>query len=256
LEVLKAQSISFSYDGKDVIKDVSIDIGKGSLNLLIGPNGAGKSTLLRLLSGILKPTEGDVKIQGRSIYTLKRKEIARVISYLPQESHVVYPFSCLEIVLMGRTPWIGKWKPEEEKDLEIAVKAMRRVGILSLKERVITEISGGERQLVFLARAIAQNPQVFLLDEPASYLDMKHKFVLFDILLALKDEGKSIFLVTHDVFILQFPFDNIFAIKGGKIVKTGKKEDILDEKLLSLLYEVSLKVERIGKGFFLMPKIL
>jgi iron complex transport system ATP-binding protein len=256
LRVVETLNLSFSYDGKEVLKKINFGLEKGTINILVGPNGAGKSTLIRILSGILTPSSGDVKIEGKSLFTLSREEIARKISYLPQETHVVYPFTCLEIVLMGRVPWTGRWGKERLEDLEIAEEAMKRIGILNLRGRPITEVSGGERQLVFLARAISQKTDIFLLDEPASHLDMRHKFVLFDVLHHLREDGKSILLVTHDFFLLQFPFDNLLAMKEGEIIASGKREELLNEPLLTKLYGVPLRLEKRDKNFILIPKVL
>ncbi|HMM69273.1 MAG TPA: ABC transporter ATP-binding protein, partial [Gudongella oleilytica] len=166
MTVLEANRIVYSYSRKPVVNDVSLEVKKGEFLSIIGPNGSGKSTLLKTLSHIYVPDSGEINLMGKSLDTYNRKEIAQRISMVPQDTSLDFEFTVEEVVLMGRHPFLGRFAREDSKDMDLAYEAMERTNTLHIKDRLITEISGGERQRVFIAKSLAQNTSVMLLDEP------------------------------------------------------------------------------------------
>lgn len=252
--IIEGENIRFSYDVVEVLKGINISIGKGKIIGLLGANGVGKSTLLKILSGILHPKSGRLLYNGKEIKKLDKREIAKRIAYVPQNSIFGFPFSVAEVVLMGRAPYVGRFEFERENDWEIALHAMEAVGISHLKDRLVTEISGGERQLTSLARALAQEPEIMILDEPATFLDVKHKTEIIKLLRKLKDErGISAIAATHDIFSALFYFDEIIMLKDGKICAEGSSEEVLREEILSAVYGIEVTVRKEDGKIFVLP---
>ena len=253
-KIIEGENIRFSYDGTEVLKGIDISIARGKMIGLLGANGAGKSTLLKILSGILSLKSGRLFYKGKELKDLDRREIAKKIAYVPQSSAFGFPFSVAEIVLMGRSPYVGRFEFERESDWEIALDAMETVGIAHLKERLVTEISGGERQLASLARALAQEPEIMILDEPATFLDLKHRTEAMKLLKKLKQEKNiSVIAATHDIFSGLFYFDQILMLKDGKIFAAGESEEILKEEVLAAVYGIGVKVRKEDGRIFVLP---
>ena len=185
---------------------------------------------------------------------MSKREIATKISYVPQNSTFGFPFTVAEIVLMGRAPYIGRFEFERDSDWKVAINAMETVGIKYFQDRLITEISGGERQLSSLARAIAQEPEIMILDEPATFLDLKHKTEVMKLLKKLKDEKNiSVIAATHDIFSAMFYFDEIILLKEGMIFAEGSAEEMLKEEILSAVYEIGVTVKKENGRIFVLP---
>ncbi|HEX9831215.1 MAG TPA: ABC transporter ATP-binding protein [Thermodesulfobacteriota bacterium] len=252
--IIEGENIRFSYDGVEVLKGLSISLRKERMVGLLGANGAGKSTLLKILTGILNPKSGRLLYGGKELTRLDKREIAKRIAYIPQDSIFGFPFSVQEVVLMGRAPYVGRFEFERERDLQIAISAMETVGISHLKDRPITEISGGEKQLASLARALAQEPEVMVLDEPATFLDVKHKTRIMKLLRSLKSErGISVIAATHDVFSALFYFDEIIMLKDGRIFAEGSVEEVLKQEVLTAVYGIEVTVRRENGRIFVLP---
>jgi iron complex transport system ATP-binding protein len=252
--IIEGENIRFSYDGTEVLKGIDISITRGKMIGLLGANGAGKSTLLKILSGILSIKSGRLFYKGKELKGLDRREIAKKIAYVPQSSAFGFPFSVSEIVLMGRSPYVGRFEFERESDWEITLDAMETVGIAHLKDRLITEISGGERQLASLARALAQEPEIMILDEPATFLDLKHKTDVMKLLKKLQEEKNiSVIAATHDIFSGLFYFDQVLMLKDGKIFAAGDSEEILKEDVLTAVYGIEVKVRKEDGRIFVLP---
>jgi iron complex transport system ATP-binding protein len=196
---LRVDHIAFSYPDLPVLRDVSFDVPSGDFLSLLGPNGSGKSTLLRLLDRILLPQEGTISLQDRPLNAFHRREIARTVAYVPQEGLWVFPFTVLEVVLMGRSPYIGRFGFEQSRDIELAETVMKRVDIDHLAMKPLTALSGGERQRVLIARALCQQPRILLLDEPNAHLDIAHQIDIFKILRSENEKGLTIISVSHDL---------------------------------------------------------
>jgi len=243
--LIQADHLEFSYSSLPAVVDVSLSLPRGAMGALIGANGSGKSTLIRLLAGLLKPGSGEVIFDGASLSTLHPRERAKRIAYVPQSTSNVFPFTALEVVLTGRSPYSGRFRFESSYDEQIALGALEALDAAHLASRHITELSGGERQLVTVARALAQEPAVLLLDEPASALDLKHRTQLTRALRRLRDErGITILMITHDLMLLDSAADLIFAMKCGRLVASGAPEVVLTEGVLAEVYDAPVRTMR------------
>jgi iron complex transport system ATP-binding protein len=227
-------------------------LDRGVMGALIGPNGCGKSTLMRLMAGVLAPSEGDILVDGRALRAVDSRDRARLIAYVPQSIGRAFPFSALEIVLTGRSPYLPRFAFEDRHDVEKAIRAMEAIGIAGLTGRRITELSGGERQLVSLARALAQESRILLLDEPAASLDLKHRATIIRTLTELRRRrGLTVLMVTHDLSLVASEFSIIFAMRRGTLAAVGSPEETLCQSVLAEVYEDSqLRVRRLeGRTF-------
>lgn len=252
--IIECSGVSFSYGGADILKDIDLSLGKDSMLGILGANGAGKSTLLKVLTGILKAQSGDVLFKKRPLSSLSRREIAKRIAYIPQDPVFAFPFKVYEVILMGRAPYIGSFEFERETDRETADRAMDTVGISHLKDRLITETSSGERQLASIARALVQEPEVMILDEPATFLDIRHRSEIMKLLRKLREErGILIIAATHDIFTALYYFDEIVLIKDGRVFADGKTDEVINRENLSSLYGMEVSVKREGGKVFVYP---
>jgi iron complex transport system ATP-binding protein len=215
------------------------------MGALIGANGSGKSTLIRLLAGLLEPAGGEVIFSGASLSTLHARDRAKRLAYVPQSTATVFPFTALEVVLTGRSPYSGRFRFESARDEQMALAALDALDAAHLAARHITELSGGERQLVTVARALAQQPELMLLDEPASALDLKHRTQLARALRRLRDErGIAVLMITHDLMLLDSVADLIFAMRCGRIVASGPPEAVLNDRVLGDVYDAPVRTMR------------
>ncbi len=240
---IDAQGLQFSYGRELVIDDVSLTLAPGEMLGVIGPNGSGKSTLLRLLSGVLQPAGGKVRLQGRALSTFSRRELGQAIAVVPQDTVIEFPFSVTEVVLMGRSPHLGGFAFEGDRDLAVARAAMQRTGVLHLAQRSIHELSGGERQRVILARALAQEAPIMLLDEPGAFLDIRHEVEIYDLLDDLRHEGRSILTVLHDLNLAALYCDRVALLKAGRLVRLGPPSEVITYATLTEVYETEVYVD-------------
>jgi iron complex transport system ATP-binding protein len=213
-------------------------VSRGKLSALIGPNGCGKSTLVRLFAGLLTPARGEILFDEASLRSIPRREAAKRIAYVPQAHTLAFPFTVLEVVLTGRSPYTPRFRFEDERDRARALEALETVDAAHLAERRVTELSGGERQMVAVARALAQEPQCLVLDEPSAALDLKHRAALVRTLAALRDaQGLTAVVVTHDLHLIDPLFDHVFALRGGTLVAQGRPDEVLTDAVLADVYE-------------------
>jgi iron complex transport system ATP-binding protein len=244
-KILAARGVVAGYRGRQVLHDVSLEVAPGELLAVVGPNGAGKSTLLKVLSGVLEPWSGVVKLEGRPLREFDRRAVARRVASLGQESNSAFAFTVMEMVLMGRAPHLGALRLESARDVGIAREAMERFDLLALAARAINEISGGERRRVFLARVLAQQPQVALLDEPTAFLDLKHVAEIFSRLAQLRAERAMAVVATlHDLNAAALYADRVLLLKDGRSVGCGSAEDVLTRDNLRMVYETEVYVGR------------
>lgn len=254
--ILEAQNVAFAYATTPVVNDVSLTLPRGAVGALIGANGSGKSTLIRLLAGLLTPSSGLVFIEAVPLTSIPLRERAKRIAYVPQSTTMVFPFTALEVVLTGRSPYSGRFRFESNDDRKIALAALDVLDAAHLAPRPVTELSGGERQLVTVARALAQEPDVMLLDEPASALDLKHRTQLARALRRHSDErGIAALTVTHDLMLLDSVADLVFAMKCGRIVAAGSPETVLVENVLSDVYDARVRSERRRERTFIWSEL-
>lgn len=240
---LSAHQLHFRYGADEVIAGISLELQPGEMLGVIGPNGSGKSTLLRLLSGVLAPQSGEVRLRGRPLGEYRRQEIGRHVAVVPQDTFVDLPFSVTEAVLMGRSPHLAGFAFETAADLEIAHAAMARTGVLELASRTLQELSGGERQRVILARALAQQADILLLDEPAAYLDIRHAVEIYDLLHDLQSEGKSIVSVLHDLNLAALYCDRIALLHHGRLYRLGSPAEVITYVAITEVYETEVYVD-------------
>ncbi len=242
---LRASAVAAGYNGRAVLHGVSLEVAAGEMLAIVGPNGAGKSTLLRILGGSLKPWQGAVELLGAPLDSYERRALARRMAFVGQDTPVAFSFTVLEVVLMGRAPHLGAMHFESRRDLAIARDALARFGVLELATRSIQELSGGERRRVFLARALAQEPQVALLDEPTAHLDLRHVAETFVRLGELRAErGLAVVATLHDLNAAALYADRVLLLKDGVAMGLGAPHEVLTEEKLRVVYETEVYVGR------------
>ena len=245
MSILQADKIGFSYNGTWVLRDVTFEIQAGDFVGLIGPNGSGKTTLLKLIDDILKPLEGTIRIHGTPVRQMKREALAKIVSVVPQESPMIFPFMVQEVVLMGRAPHLGKWRFEGEKDFAIMRRAMEMTDTLALAGRNMNRLSGGERQRVLIARALAQEPQLMLLDEPTAFLDIRHQVEFFNLIKTLnRNQSLTVMAVTHDINLASLYCDRIILLKEGRIRVSGRPAEVITEGHIQAVYDTPVTVDQ------------
>lgn len=242
---LEAKGISFSYGEHTVLDDISFTAEDGSFTALLGRNGSGKTTLMRVLLGFLRPKSGDVFISGKSLREMGIKERARNIAYIPQQTEMVYSYTVLDAVLMGISPALSIFERPKEKERQMARKTLEELGIGELAGRYINKISGGERQLVMIARAIVQNAGILLLDEPTSSLDYSNQILVLETAKRLCEKGYTVILSTHNPEHALAYASSIIALSSSRIIYNGPAEGLRDGNVLSDLYERPLAVQEI-----------
>ncbi len=237
--LIEAQHVDYAYgSGPLAIQDISFSVEPASMTAVIGANGSGKSTLIRLLAGLLRPASGTILLDGIYFRQWQPRLRARAIAYMPQTTSTVFPFRAIEVVLSGRTPHAPYFGFESEHDRQIALESLEAAGAAHLADRCVTTLSGGERQMVILARALAQQPRVLLLDEPSASLDLKHRAELTRTLARMRESrGLSVVMITHDLQLTGSLFDRILALRRGRLAAQGSPEEILQSQLLSEIYD-------------------
>lgn len=245
MPIVQIEKVGFQYTEEWVLKNVSFRIKEGEFLGIIGPNGSGKTTLLKIIDRILMPQEGEVYVKGTNINKMKRDALARLIAVVPQDFPVTFSFSVEEIVLMGRAPHLGRLRFEGKKDYEIAHRAMEVTDTISFADRSINELSGGERQRILIARALAQQPQIILLDESTAFLDIKHQIAFFDLIKTLnKKEELTVVSVTHDINLASLYCDRIILLNAGNIHCMGTPDEVITESNIKNVYETDVMVDR------------
>jgi iron complex transport system ATP-binding protein len=241
--MIKLVNLSFAYENLPVLQNFNCSINRGQFVGIIGPNGAGKSTLLKLLDRIITPQSGEIRLQSKLLVTYSRNELARIIGYVQQDFYTAYDYTALEIVLMGRFPHQKSWGFDSVEDIKIALEMMNTTDCHYLKDRKFMTLSGGEKQRVILASALAQEPEILLLDEPTAALDLKHQIHIYRILKRLQTEKQlTIITVTHDINLASQYCERILIIKDGKLHSDGNVQEVLKANILQDVYEIDLKI--------------
>ena len=242
--MLQASDLSYSYrSGAPVVDGVSLSAGRGAIVGLIGPNGSGKTTLLRLLNGTLKALRGTVTLDGMALATLSRRDLARRIAVVPQETHVTFDFSVLEIVLMGRYAHLGAFALEGPDDVSIARAALAATGTSAFESRQFATLSGGEKQRVVIASALAQSSDILLLDEPTTALDIGYQFDITSLLARLnRDRGTTMVVSTHDLNLAGVLCTELVLMKSGRVLAQGATRETLTAANIRALYGVEADV--------------
>jgi iron complex transport system ATP-binding protein len=252
--LLQAADLTFGYGATPVVRGVSLEVPAGGFVGIIGPNGSGKTTLLRLLAGTRKPQHGTVTLAGVPLGTIPRAEIARRMAVVPQETHLAFEYTVLEVVLMGRYPHLGAFEIEGPRDIQLARRALAATGTSALEGRGFTTLSGGEKQRVIIAAALAQisaserppaSPAVLLLDEPTAALDLKYQLETAALLRDLHDaHALSIIVSTHDLNFAAALCQTLVMLKDGQVLAAGRVSDVLTPALIRSLYDVEAEVSR------------
>ncbi|MBC8286409.1 MAG: ABC transporter ATP-binding protein [Nitrospinae bacterium] len=251
---LEVKNLSFAYDSKPILKDISLSVEKGDFIGLIGPNGSGKSTLLKLMGGVLNLPDDAVWINEHPINAIKKKELARAMTWIPQEHPMVFPFTIQEIVLMGRHPYLPPLSFEGEEDYRIARHAMETTQTLQFSDRYFNEISGGEKQRVMLASAIAQDPEIMLLDEPTSALDLKYQVQILSILKRLNEEKDiTLILAMHDLNLASRYCRRLILLNDGAIVRDGTPEEVFQKEVIENVYGVNVNLHTLDGEILVHP---
>jgi len=239
---LAAEQLGFGYRGRRVGSGVSLDIRNGEVLCLLGPNGGGKTTLMKTLLGLLPPIAGRVRLDGRDIAEMSRRELARIIGYVPQAHLAFFPFTVSDVVLMGRNAHIGLFAAPSRADRVVAERALATLGVAHLGERVYTEISGGERQLVLIARALAQEPRILIMDEPTASLDFGNQLRVLQQIAALARSGIAVVFSTHDPDHVFLCGDRVALLHDGGMEAVGAPEAVVTAEALKRLYGVEVQV--------------
>jgi iron complex transport system ATP-binding protein len=253
--MIKVESLSFGYNGARVLTDLSFEIREGEIFTILGPNGSGKTTLLKCLEKVLIPSSGKISLYNRDLKTYPVKELSRVISSVPQLHRMTFPFTVLDFVLMGRNPYLDFFSLPTQADVQIAIEALKDVGIAHLKDSPYTNISGGELRLTLIARVLAQMTPVVILDEPTAFLDFKNEYIILNKIKELKaKKGLTIVMTLHDPNIAMRFSDRVMMLLNGKILSIGASSHVLTQDNIKMLYDIETeKAESEGNSYF-FPK--
>ena len=256
---IQTNNLTFAYKDKPALNGVSLSIESGEMVGILGPNGSGKTTLLKIFSAVLMG-RGEVKLNGRSIETFRKRELSRLFAVVPQESQILFPYTVAEIVLMGRASYHSPLALEGETDIEVARASMELTDSLSFSDRYLHELSGGEKQRVIIARALAQEPQILLLDEPSAFLDLKHQVQVFELMCRLnREHNLTIVTALHDLNLAALFFPRLVMLRDGKVYRDGSPKEVLTEKTIEEVYGIRVRVQPDPSGekpqLFICPSL-
>jgi iron complex transport system ATP-binding protein len=244
--MLVAENVTINYGSRASVADLSLQLQPGEIAAILGPNGAGKSTFLRALNGALKPAKGAIMFEGRSIASYPRRSIARHIAVVAQEAELRFPFTVFEFVLGGRYAWAsaGNWGWETDRDVEVVQNVLKEAELSELQHRSMSELSGGERQRAVLARALATEARVLLLDEPTANLDLSHQATILQLVRnRCEEQGVAAVVITHDINLASEFSSKVLLMKNGRSVAVGQAREVLRPELLKEVFAVDVLVD-------------
>jgi len=246
--ILTFEEVTFRYQPDEhlVLDKLSLQIQPSTITAILGPNGVGKTTLLHLALGWRRPQSGKIRLDGRSFQEFSRNELGKWIGLVPQTEHIAYDYSILEYVLLGRAPYLLPLEMPGEADYRAAAEAIETVGLAKMRSRPVTELSGGERQLILAARALAQQPRLLLLDEPTNHLDLGNKIHLLELLRNLKENGVAVIFTTHDPDVAAVLADQLVLMRDGKVQHAGPLNEQFTSEKLSETYNVPVEVHQVA----------
>lgn len=256
MSLIELRGVGFRYPGgaADVLSDVDLAIEQGELVAVAGPNGSGKSTLMKILARVLSPERGEGRVEGRPISGWNGREYAKKVGYLPQESTGAGYLRALDVVLSGRGPWLGRFQWETARDVEVARAALREADASELEDRLMEEMSGGERKRVELARVLAGEPEVLLLDEPLAALDLSHVQHLARLLRSVaRQAGRTVIFIAHDLNWSGALADRMLVMREGRIVADGPPAAVLDPGLIEQVFSLRAEVVEAGGRRWIVP---
>jgi iron complex transport system ATP-binding protein len=246
--MIEVRELAFGFPGRTVGRDVSFTLSAGDVMCVLGPNGGGKTTLFRTLLGLLEKHSGSIRLEGESLEHLSRVEIARRIGYVPQGHSAYFAFTVREFVLMGRTAHLGTFASPAKKDVRVAERALDSLGIAQLADKPVTEISGGERQLALVARALAQEPKLLVLDEPTANLDFGNQVRVLEKISALARSGIAVLFSSHDPDHAFLCASRALLLAEGRVLETGAPREVIRADTLERMYRVSVRVVPLPGG--------
>jgi len=256
MSILSVEGLYFNYSNKSVLKNISFNVEEREILVILGQNGSGKTTLLKCVVGILSPKKGKIKIDNLEIVNLTFKERAKLISYLPQEDSMNFSYRVIDVVLMGRAPYISIFGKPTFSDMKLAMKSLEMLNAKHLAKEIYSSLSGGEKKLVSLARVLVQKAKVLVLDEPTNHLDFKNQYLFLkrvkDI---VKSESVCAIVSLHNPNLASFLADKILMLKNGEVVSFGKTNEVLTDSNLSNLYETHVLVKTQGRMSVIVPRI-
>lgn len=252
---INVTNLCLSYGHKEILHNISLAVNSGEFFIIIGPNGSGKTSLLKAIAGVNMPSKGVIEIMGKNLQKYPRRELAQKVAVVPQQAPENFPFVAAETVLMGRSPHLGLLGTENKEDYDIARQAMKFTDINHLADQRLDQISGGERQRVIIARAICQQPQIILLDEPTASLDPAHQIKIMDLMVRLRSENKTtVIMVSHDLNLAALYGDRLLLLKNGAHVVTGPPHEVLTHEQLENAYGCKMLVDKNPVGGF--PRVV
>jgi len=245
--ILAFHDVAYGYakDLPEAVSHLNFDIPPASITAILGPNGAGKTTLLHLALGLFHPRCGTITVGGKPLKSYRRRELSRWIGLVPQNEYLPYEFSVLEYVVLGRSPYLGPLDMPDPVDVSIARQALETIGILQLEDRVVHELSGGEIQLVIVARALAQQPRILLLDEPTSHLDLANKHTILKTMHDLAKTGVTVIFSTHDPDAASRIADRMVLMRKGRVLDAGSADVVFTAEKLSKTYGIPVEVVQV-----------
>jgi len=246
--ILSLENVHFSYGEEDpvVLADLSLNIPTGKVTAILGPNGTGKTTMLHIMLGLLKPIHGDVRVSGKPHREYSKRELSQMIGLVPQFESIPFNFSVLEYVLLGRSPYLNPFQLPGDVDVEITENALKEAGISHLAEKPVTEISGGERQLVHISRVLTQETKILLLDEPTAHLDLENQNRILTLLKKMAAQGVTTVITTHDPNAAIFAAGHFVLMDQGDIAAEGELDHVITTENLSRIYNTPIRVEKIN----------
>ena len=241
--IIEIKNITIKYGDYEVLRDISFGIKKGEFTSIIGPNGAGKSTVLKAIMKNIDIASGDISIKGKSIKDITHKEKACIIGFVPQEFNISFDFTVYDIVAMGRNPYLVKFKKSKYDDKKIIEESMQKTNTYEFKDKYFNSLSGGEKQRVIIARALAQQPEILILDEATSSLDIHHQLDILELIHSLnREDGLTVLTIMHDLNLASRFSDEIVLLSKNGIVKHGKPNEVIDEQVLKSVYDMDMVV--------------
>jgi iron complex transport system ATP-binding protein len=251
---MEIKDCSFAYeDNNNIFEDINFSVSSGDIFCILGANGTGKTTLIKCLTGLMNPHSGEILIDSQDMNSFSRADLAKKIGYIPQIHNSTFPFTVLDVVLMGRSPHLDMFESPSEKDYKIALKSLKSLNIEYMKDKPYTEISGGEQQLVFIARVLTQEPSILILDEPTSHLDFGNQIRTLNIIKKLASAGLSVIMSSHFPDHAFISANKVALMDGKKFLAIGKPEDVITTENMKQIYGIDVKVMDIGKRMACIP---
>lgn len=247
--IIEIENAEFSYNGREkIFQDINLSVGKGEVLCILGPNGTGKTTLIKCLNCLLRLNSGNILISGEDIYSFNKTDLARQIGYIPQGHSPVFPFTVLDVVLMGRAPHLDSMSSPSKKDYLIAQECLEKLNMAHMSDKPYTELSGGEKQLIFFARVLAQKPDILLLDEPTSHLDFGNQMRTLNLINKMAASGFTVVMSSHFPDHAFISADKVAIMKDCSLIDYGAPDDVITEENLEMAYNIGVKIMNLDQG--------